>query len=120
MQRPDTIIEIHRERVQDQTVEMFSGDKYTESVDGTGYSAYKVANSVTSHEAWGLGSYVYFNVNPAVHTANGFEAPANGGVKLHDIFTISLASGTADHVVNNIGAPAQASSVTPQNVTNFP
>ncbi|MGA9490066.1 MAG: hypothetical protein WBV80_07400 [Mycobacterium sp.] len=39
MQRPDTIIEIHRERVQDQTVEMFGGDKYTESVDGTGYYA---------------------------------------------------------------------------------
>ncbi|HVQ97644.1 MAG TPA: hypothetical protein VMS16_02340, partial [Mycobacterium sp.] len=39
MQRPDTIIEIHRERVQDQTVEMFSGDTYTQSVDGTGYSA---------------------------------------------------------------------------------
>jgi hypothetical protein len=29
MHRPDTIIEIHRERVQDQTVDMFSGDKYT-------------------------------------------------------------------------------------------
>ncbi len=39
MQRPDTIIEIHRERVQDQTVDMFSGDKYTEAVDGPGYSA---------------------------------------------------------------------------------
>src|SRR6201996_630385 len=39
MQRPDTIIEIHRERIQDQTVEMFGGDKYTESVDGPGYSA---------------------------------------------------------------------------------
>jgi hypothetical protein len=39
MHRPDTIIEIHRERVQDQTLEVFSGDKYTESVDGTGYSA---------------------------------------------------------------------------------
>lgn len=39
MHRPDTIIEIHRERVQDQTVEMFGGDKYTQSVDGTGYSA---------------------------------------------------------------------------------
>jgi hypothetical protein len=39
MHRPDTIIEIHRERVQDQTVEMFGGDQYTESVDGTGYSA---------------------------------------------------------------------------------
>jgi hypothetical protein len=39
MHRPDTIIEIHRERVQDQTVEMSGGDKYTESFDGTGYSA---------------------------------------------------------------------------------
>jgi len=28
-----------------------------------GYAAYKVANPVTSHEAWGLGSYCYFNVN---------------------------------------------------------
>ena len=36
MHRPDTIIEIHRERVQDQTVEMFGGDKYTESGDGPG------------------------------------------------------------------------------------
>jgi hypothetical protein len=39
MHRPDTIIEVHRERVQDQTVEMSSGGKYTESVDGSGYSA---------------------------------------------------------------------------------
>jgi hypothetical protein len=39
MHRPDTIIEIHRERVQDQTLGMFSGDNYTQSVDGTGYSA---------------------------------------------------------------------------------
>ncbi|WP_142279342.1 hypothetical protein [Mycobacterium arosiense] len=39
MHRPDTIIEIHRERVQDQTAEMFSGDKYSQSVDGAGYSA---------------------------------------------------------------------------------
>jgi len=88
--------------------------------DGTGYSAYKVADSVTSHEAWGLGSYCYFNVNPAVHSANGFEAPVNAGVKLHDIFTISLASGTIDHVVNSTGAAAQASAVVPSTVTNFP
>jgi len=88
--------------------------------DGTGYPAYKVADTVTSHEAWGLGSYCYFNVNPAVHSANGFQAPANGGVKLHDIFTISLASGTIDHVVNNIGDAATADAVTPHTVTNFP
>jgi hypothetical protein len=88
--------------------------------DGTGYPAYKVADSVTSHEAWGMGSYCYFNVNPGVHSANGFQAPANGGVRLHNIFTISLASGTIDHVVNNIGAAAQASAVVPSTVTNFP
>jgi hypothetical protein len=39
MHRPDTMIEIHCERVQDQTADMFSGDKYTQSADGTGYSA---------------------------------------------------------------------------------
>jgi hypothetical protein len=88
--------------------------------DGTGYPAYKVADSVTSHEAWGLGSYCYFNANPAVHSANGFQAPANGGVKLHNIFTISLASGTIDHVVNSIGDAATADAVTPRTVTNFP
>ena len=30
-----------------------------------GYAAYKVANTVTSHEAWGLGSYCFFNANPS-------------------------------------------------------
>jgi hypothetical protein len=88
--------------------------------DGTGYPAYKVADSVTSHEAWGMGSYGFFQNNPAVHSANGFQAPANGGVKLHNIFTISLASGTIDHVVNNIGAAATADAVVPRTVTNFP
>jgi hypothetical protein len=88
--------------------------------DGTGYPAYKVADGVTSHEAWGMGSYAFFQNNPAVHSANGFQAPANGGVKLHNIFTISLASGTIDHVVNNIGAAATADAVVPRTVTNFP
>ena len=37
MHRPDTIIEIHRERVQDQTVDIFSGDKYTISGTANGF-----------------------------------------------------------------------------------
>ena len=88
--------------------------------DGVGYPAYKVADTVSTHEAWGMGSYAFFNANPAVHSANGFQAPVNGGVKLHNIFTISLASGTIDHVVNNIGAAATADQVVPRTVTNFP
>jgi hypothetical protein len=85
-----------------------------------GYPAYQVSNSVQTHEAWGMGSYAFFNANPNVHSANGFQAPAHGGVKFHNIFTISLASGTIDHVVNNIGAPATAAAVVPSTVTNFP
>ena len=39
MQRPDTIIEIHRERDQDQTVDMFSDDKYTPGCHGAAAKA---------------------------------------------------------------------------------
>jgi hypothetical protein len=46
-----------------------------------GYAAYKVANSVTSNEAWGLGSYCFFNDNPAVVAAHAFEVPDTPGVK---------------------------------------
>ncbi|AGZ38930.1 discoidin domain-containing protein [Actinoplanes friuliensis] len=88
--------------------------------DGVGYPAYKVADNVTSHDAWAMGSYAFFQNNPAVHSANGFQAPANGNVRFRNIFTISLASGTIDHVVNNIGAAATASEVVPRTVTNFP
>ena len=30
-----------------------------------GFAAYKVADSVKSHEAWGLGGYCFFNQRPA-------------------------------------------------------
>ena len=40
-----------------------------------GYAAYKVGDSVKSHEAWGLGSYSFFWVNPKLHASRGFEVP---------------------------------------------
>ncbi|MFI5938361.1 discoidin domain-containing protein [Actinoplanes sp. NPDC051494] len=86
-----------------------------------GYAAYKVADSVTSHEAWAMGSYCYFNVNPQVHSDRGFEVPVTGGVKLHNIFTVSLGGqGVIDHVVNNTGGPAQGTDTVPVTVVNFP
>ncbi|GGK95604.1 hypothetical protein GCM10012284_32210 [Mangrovihabitans endophyticus] len=89
--------------------------------DGTGYAAYKVADSVTSHEAWGLGSYCYFNVNPSVHSARGFEVPVNSGVKMHNLLTVSLGgNGVIDHVINNTGGPAQGTDTVPVYVVNFP
>jgi hypothetical protein len=75
-----------------------------------GWAAYKVADSVTSHEAWGLGSYCYFNVDPAVVNARAFEVPASSGVKFHDLVTVSLGgTGTISHVINNTGAAVNSS-----------
>ncbi len=86
-----------------------------------GYAAYKVADSVTSHEAWGLGSYCYFNVNPSIHSNNGFEVPVNSGVKLHNLLTVSLGgNGVIDHVVNNTGAAAQGTATVPSYLVSFP
>ena len=70
-----------------------------------GWAAYKVADSVTSHEAWGLGSYCFFNVNSSVVNARAFEVPAAAGVKFHNMVTVSLGgTGTISHVINNTGA----------------
>ncbi|WP_442814591.1 RICIN domain-containing protein [Streptomyces sp. NBC_01198] len=70
-----------------------------------GYPAYKVADSVTSHEAWGLGSYCYFSSNPSVVSANAFQVPNTSGVRFHDMVTVSLGgTGTISHVINTTGA----------------
>jgi len=73
-----------------------------------GWAAIKVADSVQTFEGWGLGSYCFFNVNPTIHAAHGFEVPVISGVKLHDLLTVSLGGvGVIDHVVNETGVPAQ-------------
>ncbi|QKW23421.1 RICIN domain-containing protein [Kitasatospora sp. NA04385] len=81
-----------------------------------GYPAYKVADSVTAHEAWGLGSYAYFNVNPAVVEEHSFEVPNRSGVRFHDMVTVSLGgTGTIAHVINSTGGPSNSST----NVANL-
>jgi hypothetical protein len=78
--------------------------------DEPGWAAYKVADDVRQHELWGGGSYIYTNVNPALHAARGFEVPVADGVRLHDLLTVSLNNaGTIDHVVNDTGAPVAPS-----------
>uniref|UniRef100_UPI00389953D7 chitobiase/beta-hexosaminidase C-terminal domain-containing protein n=1 Tax=Actinacidiphila alni TaxID=380248 RepID=UPI00389953D7 len=85
-----------------------------------GYAAYKVGANVTTHEAWGLGSYCYFNVNPAVNSYHAFEVPNTSGVKFHDVLTVSLGGvGTISHVINDTGA-VTASNTTPSNVVSYP
>ncbi|MFI7600127.1 ricin-type beta-trefoil lectin domain protein [Actinoplanes sp. NPDC049681] len=67
-----------------------------------GWAAYKVADSVTNHQAWGLGSYCYFNVNRSVVNARAFEVPAKPGIRFTDMVTVSLGgAGTISRVINN-------------------
>jgi hypothetical protein len=86
-----------------------------------GYAAYKVADSVRTHEAWGMGSYCFFNVDPTIHATRAFEVPGTPGVRLHDILTVSLGGvGTIDHVINNTGAAAQGTNTIPVNIVSYP
>ena len=86
-----------------------------------GWASYKVGNSVTSHEAWGVGVYCFFNVNPSVSNAHAIEVPANVNVRFHDMVTVMLGSnaGTITHIVNNTGAAAGPGH-TVQDLVSFP
>jgi len=78
-----------------------------------GFAAYHVAPSVTTHEAWGLGSYCFFNKNPSIVADRAFEAPVAANVRFHDMVTVSLGGGkgTIAHVINDTGPAAAAGAI---------
>lgn len=86
-----------------------------------GYAAYKVADSVTTHEAWGVGSYCYFNVDPTIVAARGFEVPNRAGVRFHNLLTVSLGgNGTITNVINTTGGPASGTATIPSYLVSYP
>jgi hypothetical protein len=85
-----------------------------------GYAAYKVTDNVRTHQAYGLASYCFFNVNPSIHAYDAFEVPVTAGVQLHDILDLSISNtGTIDHVVNGTGPPTPPDT-TPNDVVSYP
>jgi hypothetical protein len=85
-----------------------------------GYAAYKVADSVTTHEGWGLGSYSFFTEGPDIRAARAFEVPVTAGVRLHDILSVFLGGyGGIDHVVNDTGAAVNATNQV-TNLVDYP
>ncbi len=81
-----------------------------------GYAAYKVADGVTSHQAWGLGSYCFFNVDRTVVADRAFEAPKRAGVRFRNMVTVSLGGhGTISRVINDTGGPSNSAT----NVANL-
>ncbi len=85
-----------------------------------GYAAYKVADSVENHEAWGMGSYSYFNVGPDIRAERAFEAPVTPNVKFHSLVTVFLnGNGGIDHVINDTGAAVNSTNQV-SNVVSYP
>jgi hypothetical protein len=91
------------------------------SAPGTdGWASYKVADTVTNHEAWGLGIYSVFR-HPGVVLTRAIEVPRAPGVRLHHMMTIALDDkGEISNVVDDQGG---ATTIKPRNtprVTEFP
>ncbi|MGH8877977.1 MAG: coagulation factor 5/8 type domain-containing protein, partial [Stackebrandtia sp.] len=88
--------------------------------DTEGYAAYKVDAAVTAHEAWGLGSYCFFNVDPAVAAARAFEVPESPEIRFHNLTAVSLGgTGTIRNIINTTGGPAD-SATNVATVTEYP
>jgi hypothetical protein len=91
---------------------------YTSAPGANGWASYKVADNVTSHEAWGLGIYSVFR-HPNVNLTRAIEVPNNPNVRFHDIITVRLANrGEISNVINNTGGTADGKSR--PKVTLFP
>ena len=93
---------------------------YTSAPGTNGWAAYKVADTVTSHEAWGLGIYSVFR-NRDVVLSRAIETPERAGVRFHDIITVRLGNnGEITNVINDTGGPAKDSSRVTPKVTLYP
>ena len=90
------------------------------SPTGKGYASYKVADGVTSHEAWGLGVYSVFT-NGGIFEDRALEVPTTTNVRLHDMITVCLGSnGGINHVVNNTGGQTGCNASNTPTVTAYP
>ncbi|MFZ0746229.1 MAG: coagulation factor 5/8 type domain-containing protein [Terracidiphilus sp.] len=93
---------------------------YTSAPGTNGWASYKVADSVTSHEAWGLGIYSVF-LRPNVVLTRAIEVPRKPGVRFHHMITVAL--GNLGEISNVIDDKGGATSIHPRvtpKVTEFP
>jgi len=69
-----------------------------------GFASYKVADTVTRHEAWGLGMYSVFR-NPVI-LENTIETPIAPDVMMHHMIAVWItgaAGSSINHVINGMG-----------------
>ena len=93
---------------------------YSSAPGTNGWASYKVADSVATHEAWGLGIYSVF-IEPNVVLSRAIEVPRKPGIRFHDMITVALGDhGEISDVIDDKGGPtAMKPRVTPK-VAQFP
>jgi hypothetical protein len=91
------------------------------SAPGTnGWASYKVANEVSSHEAWGLGIYSVF-LHPGVTLTRAIEVPKTPDVTFNHMITVALGDlGEISHVINDAGEAATIHPRVTPKVASYP
>ena len=93
---------------------------YTSAPGVDGWASYKVADSVTTHEAWGLGIYSVFR-HPNVVLTRAIEAPKTPGVKFHHMITVALDNlGAIENVIDDAGGATVTKPRFTPKLTEFP
>ncbi len=81
-------------------------------MDGTanGYPSYVVTGKATTHTAYGLGIYSFFNLGLDIVEDNAMIVPSTSGIAIHDAGTVFLTGkGSITHVINGIGKAVNSS-----------
>jgi hypothetical protein len=93
---------------------------YTSARGMNGWASYKVADGVSSHEAWGLGIYSVF-LQPAVTLSRAIEVPHSPDVRFHHMITVALGDkGEISNVIDDQGGPTKMRPRVNPKVAEFP
>ncbi|MEY2413486.1 MAG: hypothetical protein QOD84_2092 [Acidobacteriaceae bacterium] len=93
---------------------------YSSSPGTKGWASYKVADSVVSHEAWGLGIYSVFT-QPNVVLSRAIEVPKKPGIRFHHMITVALGNhGEISDVIDDKGGPTSMQPRVTPKIAQFP
>jgi len=93
---------------------------YTSSPGINGWASYKVADNVTTHEAWGLGIYSVFR-HPNVSLTRAIEVPKTSDVKFHHMITVALDNlGEISNVIDDKGGSTSTKPRATPKLAEFP
>jgi hypothetical protein len=93
---------------------------YSSVAGSDGWASYKVADTVTTHEAWGLGIYSVF-LHPDVVLSRAIEAPKTPNVRFHHMITVALGNlGKISSVIDDKGGSTSIHPRFTPKVTEFP